>query len=617
MQETLELYVLFLTQPTQPHGEPELMTSNSNLPLIAFRSIALGALVFCLLLPSGCGDEASSTGVGNGDKAQASPITDGARERLDRASDNAKKLHETLVWIRGQAKGKKGLEGGSVGVMMHRTERNLTSSVTALVKKIGNADSLPNLKKLETWIAETIASEKSSGHEAITANLEKQLSRSREYMLAMDPNNDALRVSLGWHKVEVDFDDVGEAPYLDTTDFDELKKVKKLLKAAGEKSGHTIWLRPGWNGEARYNKFLASIEKKRVAYAKLMEDPWEQKAQKIAEEVGAFIRKDLENDSYKFVARTHRPYVLIVEKDSRWNETEVARKRGEALTQLHQIYYEKYASNVKLEKVKDPVPVIYFHNHDAYVRYTQKRGMGGASGHFEPSTGRLFTSKETDIGTVFHEGAHQLSFFSSGASVSFLERSYWFEEGLAEYLAANTISKDKENDRWVYEIGLLQKGRLNYWRTNPQKAYSVWDLIELTYAHREINTRNDDQDKNLMVYSQGWFLCYFMNNFNIDAKGMVVIGKHGKYRDAWIRFFESNLGGNSSREKFLECIGAKGQDDPKFILFDKEFNAYFEWMNRKLAMKQDKDKKLIPWADVINKGRHTGELIDDMLYPPE
>ena len=201
--------------------------------------------------------------------------------------------------------------------------------------------------------------------------------------------------------------------------------------------------------------------------------------------------------------------------------------------------------------------------------------------------------------------------------------SKWDTEGMAtEDFGGTAVYTDPETKELRFELGVLQIGRLNYWRQNENDTYSLWDLIGLTFADRQANIVSGRQDKNLMVYSQGWFLVYFLYNYRINGENVVQIDDkpQGKYKEDFLKYFKRELDGGGGREEFLQCLGLwkdGAVDQAKFDAFNREFVAYYDWMNRKCATKYHmKDRKLIPWDKVENKGKFIGEKLDDTIIFP-
>jgi Protein of unknown function (DUF1570) len=574
------------------------------------RSLALASLIFALLL-AGCGGEDG----GGASGPEGTPKTDALRAEVESAKDDVQKLHRVWENLQKQLPTAEA-ETGVMTALGLELKGRFTDAYRVVVRNIGNSGNMENMKKLDAWADKALEAERKREGSPLTSVLERETRKLWEYMLAEDKANVALRKKLDYREITLDFDALLEEPYLDSNDVKDIEELRSDLKKIGEEAGGKIWVQSSAKGLNRVEDLLARLEKGKTEHEERMKDPWQQEAMAAFDEVVKHLDKEL-NSSYTWVPRTFKPYLMIVEKDKSWNETLVAQKRAEALLQLYDVFYNQYGKDLDLKPVEKPIPVIFFRR-DGYRAYANKRGMVGAAGHFEPGSGRLFTSSATDIGTIFHEGTHQLSFFNT-AGIPFLQKSYWFEEGLAEYLAGNNREVNKETGGWDYEVGLLQKGRLNYWRQNEKKAYSLWDLMDLKYLNREINTGNGDEEKNLMVYSQGWFLCWFMNRFNVDSEGFVVLGKPGKYRAAWMKFFARSLKGQDTRKDMLECLGMAdaGPEDPRFKAFEKEFQGYYNWVNRKLALRHDKNNKLLPWDQVIYRGRKIGDREDDELFPPE
>ena len=455
------------------------------------------------------------------------------------------------------------------------------------------------------------------------AELEKAL-------LTLEPGNAELRKKLGWVEADIDFEALKTTDFIDDDVLlDDLNVLKTQLESTAQKTEDgALWLPPG----STASKLVASV-KDRVAAAKAdfqkrMADPFQSEAWSVGQSAANDMSKILKNVSYTWTIRAFKPYVIIIERDKGWQETDVIQQKSEPLLELLRSFYESYAEVLGLKEIEKPVPVVIFKKLNAYLDYAKRRGVSPqAIGHFEHETGRLILSDETETDTLLHEGTHQIiAFNTSNASANFLARPYWFEEGIAEFFAASFRTVDPKTKAWRYEIGnLLQVGRLNGWQQTKKKAYKLYDLMGLTYRDRQKNTSAGDEDLNQFAYSQGWFLIYFLNNFDVDAEGVVKIGAPGKYKKPWLEFFKKTFAGRWDRDTLLGCLGMLKPDgkldEAKFAVLEGEFNAYFEWVNRKIAMSSSghiKERRLVPWTETVSrKGNKTGEKVDDMLKKPE
>ena len=186
-----------------------------------------------------------------------------------------------------------------------------------------------------------------------------------------------------------------------------------------------------------------------------------------------------------------------------------------------------------------------------------------------------------------------------------------------------------ETGDWRYELGLVQEGRLQglrrVWNDDKRQVYGLKELLDLTFASRNEAMKNGEMWKVPLVYSQGWLLIYFFNNFDMDDEGVIKIGTRenpvrGRYADSWDRYLRYELKGKdgkpySGREAFKDAFGL---DDAGLDRLAREFEGYQRLFINKLLVGQIKDKQLIPWNEYVNRrGEKTGRKEDDMLFPPE
>ncbi|MCA9321073.1 MAG: DUF1570 domain-containing protein, partial [Planctomycetes bacterium] len=531
---------------------------------------------------------------------------------------NVQTLADARAWINAKA-AEGGADGATLQALTRTADQEIRDNFQTLAASFASQDT-GDAKKLRLW-AEGLTSQADQG---LAAALEPGLRILREDALRKNPDDADLRRQLGWVELNVDFDAMRAMPWMvadeDAEAIDDLEtKVSKIAK----KIGTTRWLPPSTSAASDLAQLEARIAERKAAYEERMMDPFEQAAAKVADLARDDLKKNF-SQSYQWISYTHKPYVFLIEKDLAWDESKVGEQKAEMLEQLYDLFYREYRELLGLQDITDPVPVICFKKHKAYAQYAAKTGLGsGAVGHFEHTSGRLFVSDETERDTLFHEGTHQLIAYNTRGRMmaDFLSRSYWFQEGVAEYFGATSVSIDPDTKAWKYEMGLLQEGRLSYWRQNEAKAYSLWDLLAITYRTREENKGAGDEDFNLFAYSQGWFLIYFLNNFAVDAEGMVQLKPtKSKYHDGWRKYFQGELQGKTGRDFFLECMGLMGadgqRDEAKWAAFEKDFNAYYEWMNYKTSLKYHvKDRRMIPWDQVQNiREKKIGEKDNDMLY---
>ena len=596
---------------------------------VAARALATLLVATSVVTLLSCGD--GGDGEGGGDsaggkgKSASTALFEDAEGRLKGAGENVLELKKTRDWLDGRMKSE-GMTTSALQQLRSRATRKIIDSFETLASAT-DGNSIERAQGLIDWSEPIVESAKASPkdqRDELGAGLAPQLQYLYDVILTSDPSRDDLRLKLGYEEFTVDLAALRKATYIDEDDDIEIiedveASVGKIqtISPSGKK-----WLPPAWKGRKKLADAVALAGKRKAEFEERMKDPFEKSSAKLLAITKQGLGEIL-NTSYQWVGRTYKPYLIIVEKDKGWDESDVAREKADQLHQLMNIFYDEYRELLSLQDIKVPVPVVLFKKHAAYRAYAVKRGADkGAIGHFEHDTGRLLVSEETERDTLFHEGTHQIIAFNTGERirVDFLTRSYWFQEGVAEYFGATHIELDPATNKWKYELGRLQMGRLSSWRNNEHKAYKLWDLLDLTYRTREKNKTEGNEDLNGFAYSQGWFLIYFLNNYLIDDEGVVQIGKKGKHHEKWLKYFQGELDGKTGRPFFLQTLGLwkdGAVDQEKFNAFEKEFVNYYNWMNRKSSMKyHTKERELIPWDKVTNKGRMIGEKIDDMIVPP-
>jgi hypothetical protein len=217
---------------------------------------------------------------------------------------------------------------------------------------------------------------------------------------------------------------------------------------------------------------------------------------------------------------------------------------------------------------------------------------------------------------VIHEGTHQVFDKYTRKRLPHLRQAYWFQEGIAEWFGGSSRIQAKDGS-WTYEIGRLLDGRLDYMNdVAADKLFKLSVLLTQTYDDRVKyeGQGGEGERKILLVYSQGWFLIYFLNHFNVDANGIVKIGERGKYADGWAEYVKAELNGKSGKKVFMESLKL---DDAGLEKMQGEYDAYFKFVQRKRNLGQIEDKKLVAWDKYVNKqGKKTGEKEDDLLVDP-
>lgn len=591
------------------------------------RRPRLGRLLAALLLALSLGLAASSCG--NEPAAPKETVVDQAKQKIEAAGSNVEDLYAAREWALAQADAQPAdsFEAGALVRRADEASSKILGDFDTIVASLGR-NSGDKAKKLLAWAQGVIEKEKArpeAQRGQLATGLENHCRSLAAIMLAADPDNDALRREAGQREHVVDF-----ASYLDLEFMDEdrdIKRVNQLIESIAKSVETTPsgkkWL-PATFDMAEYDAVKAMRDERETEFKKKLDDPFERRAHEEFKEVVRYLREEKNLGGYQWVGRVHKPYLFIVERDSSWDESDVALKKFKQLEELLMLFHGEYDHVFHLPELEKPLPIIVFKRASAYREYAVGKTLAGALGHFEHGTDRIVLSDEVGRDTLFHEGTHQLvtQYTKGGRMNDFLGDSYWFQEGVAEYFGGTAVYTDPETKELRFELGVLQIGRLNYWRQNENDTYSLWDLIGLTFADRQANIVSGRQDKNLMVYSQGWFLVYFLYNYRINGENVVQIDDkpQGKYKEDFLKYFKRELDGGGGREEFLQCLGLwkdGAVDQAKFDAFNREFVAYYDWMNRKCATKYHmKDRKLIPWDKVENKGKFIGEKLDDTIIFP-
>ncbi len=484
-------------------------------------------------------------------------------------------------------------------------------TITELRTEIGDksADQLWKLsKKLQAqgdaW------KEKGAPPEAVT-KLTDEAIICLDKVVELDPSHAEARAARNEVKYSGELDPYVNAKYVTESDR-ELVRQNNLQVSVKAKETN------GWISrsmfDSRVKPILDRYTKIRADYEEMEASPFGEKARALEKTTIDDLSKIFQG-KLAFEAYVQKPYMVFVEVSPSWSPQNEANSRFNELQSLNRTYMKEFAA-LNLKPVEQPIPVLYFTSPERYEEYNKGTGKGAmkALAHFEPDTGRLVLNRNVDHEVVLHEGTHQLFARYSETQMPFALRSYWFQEGVAEYFGGSNRWLDKNNE-WFYEVGVLQMGRLGSIRTYDDKLFTLGELLSTTYTNKGIWEKSGSMVKIELVYAQGWFLIYFLNNFNVDAKGLVQVGARGKYKDGWDRYVRGELAGKTGKKAFMEALGLA--DDAALAALEKEYRAYFEFVNHKANIGQVKDKKLVPWKDYVNKrGEKTGEEADDMLVKP-
>ena len=304
------------------------------------------------------------------------------------------------------------------------------------------------------------------------------------------------------------------------------------------------------------------------------------------------------------------PYVILVEQDDRWEESEEADRVARVLLGLRKTFFEVYgaAMGIKPDDQR-PVTVVVFTTREAYHHYGTARQMpdvAGTEAHFEAKVERLVLHHDCALSTLLHEGTHQLLRANIPRPLDTYQQSFWFHEGVAEWFAGARQVADGPDGLPRFEIGLLhaqdvERGRFLgplavIGEVPPANRFTLDQLLGLMLQDRDkLAVESASGAKRIrLVYAQGWFLIYFLDHFNVDAKGVVQLGGPGAHRDLWLRYLKREMEGKSGKAAFLEVVAASGTN---LATLESEMNAYLDFVTRKLGKGQVKDQQLVPAAN--------------------
>lgn len=483
---------------------------------------------------------------------------------------------------------------------------------------------------------------------AEVAPLEAEAERLVTETERLDPAYMPLHLARGETQYKDELLEYAMAAWLESTEQAEAEDLHKSLRSAADSNG-------GWLSNTRLASVSALVSKfavQKKAWDEFAAGEFYSRAQTMSKEIIADLDQRFRDKSvdpeekdprlkgkgdfkWSGVVMTTdpslKPFVFFVQQDESWNPLRVARSRSRSLKALEYIIRKEYGASLNLKPLEDPIPVLLFRNYAMYRKYSgQDGGAGGAYAHFEPMTGRLAVHDDCDHTTIMHEGTHQLMWAWTDRKgrptlMDMMLRSYWFQEGIAEWYggASRTVLPSGES---TYEIGKLHQGRLGSIRqsqtTEGRKAlFNLRELIDTRYRDKPIienGVRTPDgkivePPRVGQLYAQGWFLIYFMNRFNCDAKGMVHPDQPGKYQAKWHEYVKLELEGKTGADEFKRCIGLTEAD---MDTLEQEYWRYFDFVQRKIQFDQVKDKDLIPWQQAkAADGSLCGEESDDLLPP--
>lgn len=461
---------------------------------------------------------------------------------------------------------------------------------------------------------------KTGGRDAgAVAALATEVERLEGEVLKRDPDHAGVRKARGQRRYEDELAEFTTVEWLPERERDEIRSVHERLKDAAREGG---WARADWFKDL--DRLLPGLLEKKKEQAELETSPFFTKTKALKQEIEADLdRRFAKQDKTPFsgvVMAIARPFVFFVQKDEGWIPEKEAHRWKKTLKALEGLIRRDYGTALNLKPIEDPVPVLMFRNYQMYLKYSgQEEEKAKAFAHFEPMTGRLAVHDDCDHLTIMHEGTHQLMWAwterDSQTSANPAFRSYWFQEGIAEWYggAFRTVKADGSED---YELGRLHMGRIDNIRQRQGKetAGTLFNLRELLSARYLDRPRIEKEGRVGELYGQGWFFIYFMEYFNVDAEGMVKPNTPGKYKEKWMKYVQEELLCRTGPEVFMKTMGF---DEKAFDEMETEYWRFLAYILRKINLGEVVDNRPIPWDQKKHKksGAIVGEKTDDTLPP--
>lgn len=482
------------------------------------------------------------------------------------------------------------------------------------------ADELPSLPATAYRIYEEVSAEAEDWEQrgkpaAAVQVFEERAAELRRHVLDLDPDHAELRAELGHRQYTGELEPYLEAAWLTSTERTEVRTLHKRMLAKSERSH-------GWLPESEFepvDALVAELKPRAEKWDKFTKSAFYKSALKqkelIEEDLDKRLAKKAEGElpDYRGVKMVVvRPFVFFVQKDPGWDPVEQANRHAATLSALEEIILHEFGEEMGLEPLEDKViPILVFRNYEMYQWYARNPG---AYAHFEPLTGRLAVHDQCDHTTIMHEGTHQLMWAHSKITKQqILNRSFWYQEGIAEWYSGASRRMDPETGSWTYDIGAIHKGRMDDFKRymtseRANKLFPLKELIGTTYKDRPQIAR---EGRMSLLYDQAWFLIYFLNTFNVDEAGRVDCRKPGVYRDRWRQYVKAEFNGRTGLKVFLECLEISEEDLKEM---EKQYWRYRKWVQKKLSLRAVEDSHLVHWTEQTNRrGMKVGEAEDAVL----
>ncbi len=298
-----------------------------------------------------------------------------------------------------------------------------------------------------------------------------------------------------------------------------------------------------------------------------------------------------------FIGVAHEPFVFMVQAHKDGGEKKIADEVYDWMVQLKAEFVRYFTGTLKLEPSArhNRITIVLFRKYKDYANYNRiknpERDVTFNLAHYEPDNRRLCVPidfgamggvgrdpKHAFREVMFHEGTHQVMHYFTNKSHLSAYGAMWSDEGVAEYFAGHSIDPD---------TGKIHFGKINTRisavardHKDPKARITMVELLTWTRFKME-DARKDGPEKKAIaerihshIYSQGWALVYFFNNF-----------KNGKYKP-----------------KFLEIMRRQVEDgDTGLPIWRRVFNSeaaydkieveYFDYLDKLTDAYNDKKIK--------------------------
>jgi hypothetical protein len=269
-----------------------------------------------------------------------------------------------------------------------------------------------------------------------------------------------------------------------------------------------------------------------------------------------------------------RPYLAVLQTGAGIDVAEQEAFFGKRLKDLYTVFFERYRERFGLADVTEPIPVVVFGSKAAYdnwqARHPEYPTSESIGAYYLPAAKRLMLWNTGDpdfVGTLFHEGTHQLMHFTVGEF-----HSPWLQEGFAEFFGGHEIEQvfDPVTGALVnrYRLGRFLKDRYAALQAaiRAGSAMTVKELVHRGYAEFGADQAAQETDSAAahrvsLTYAQGWGLIMYLHY----ADG-------GRHLEGFEKLVEAEAAGTASGETFGATFGLVTDED--WAAFDAAFESW-------------------------------------------